>query len=765
MSVQPWSSSYCRFVVRHRVFVLLVLTGLLFFCASWARHLSLSSKMTDYYPSRHPHVRLYREFTEMLKMTNAVIVTVAVKQGTIYTNETLAKIHRITVDLLDTKGVNPFEVMSLTTPRLKDIRVREDSINILPVVDHPEQPQTPAALAHIKNAVYTNLGIRGVYVSPDDKVALIRAGFWEGMTEPRAVLDRLRMIAARERDAHTEVEFTGNLLLAAWLIEAAPYVLLLLLVSGIVALFFAGQMFGFLSGAILLILVSVIGGICGSSLLSVQGRSLEPFMMLALFPLSARGIALVANWQLRLARESQSVVIPFAEQEGRLRVLERTAMVLWWPLTLALGADGLALGALMFSDVPAVQALGAFGAGWIVGLLLALWVLFPLWSSAIRLRSVADRSPAWAQRLAVQIVTKLCSFSRPSLTTSLGVLVLLGLGTVAAFQLKAGREMMGNSLFYTSHPYNRAFALANKKFIGVNQLIIIAQATEESAFRNPQALQALESFQHYMAEDEQCGGVVAITSLIKSVTRMFHEDIPKWEVVPDDIDSAGQVIFRIISSAATPSEVARFLSADFRATAVTLFYRDYSPAIVDRALARAHTFAKTQDGNGVRFRLAGGVLGILAAMHAAVERNYWHFLGAFVLFTAIGAVVELGFKQAALGIMIVLLCSQAITLLFLWGGKGIDLNVYTLPVVILSSGMLLVPAFLTWVEDSTGVHPRAFAMTSLILAASAVVWLCSPLRLQAQLGVLLIILAFVHTLLPLQIKRLFDLRTHPEPTK
>jgi len=108
-----------------------------------AQRVSLSAKMTDYYPSRHPHVHLYREFAEMLKMANAVVITVTVKEGTIYTNETLGKIHRLTVALLETRGANPSEVISLTHPRLKNIRVSSGNIEILPVVSQPAQPQTP----------------------------------------------------------------------------------------------------------------------------------------------------------------------------------------------------------------------------------------------------------------------------------------------------------------------------------------------------------------------------------------------------------------------------------------------------------------------------------------------------------------------------------------------------------------------------------------------------------------------------------------------
>src|SRR5690242_744920 len=132
MPVPPWGSRWIHFVVSHRLFVLFVLASL---CATglWhSRHVSLSAKMTDYYPSHHPHVRLYRQFAEMLRMANAVIITVTVKDGLVYTNETLGKIHRLTVDLLETRGVNPSEVMSLTNPRLKNIRVSSENIEILP---------------------------------------------------------------------------------------------------------------------------------------------------------------------------------------------------------------------------------------------------------------------------------------------------------------------------------------------------------------------------------------------------------------------------------------------------------------------------------------------------------------------------------------------------------------------------------------------------------------------------------------------------------
>jgi hypothetical protein len=235
---------------------------------------------------------------------------------------------------------------------------------------------------------------------------------------------------------------------------------------------------------------------------------------------------------------------------------------------------------------------------------------------------------------------------------------------------------------------------------------------------------------------------------------MFHEDIPKWEVIPDDLESAGQVIFRIVSSAATPSEVARLFSQDFRATAVSFFYRQYSPSIVARIFDRARTFIATHDSHNVQFHIGGGLLGILAAMHAAVEQNYWRFCALFVVLTALGALLATGSVRSLLEMLGTVLLIQAALLLLLWGG-GIDLNMYSLPIVVAGLGMFLLPTFFVWTAQEEGIALHALMTTGVITAVAAAVWLLSPLRLQAEMGVFLIVAAFLSVLLPLQVRQVF----------
>src|SRR5262249_37439739 len=158
-------------------------------------------------------------------------------------------------------------------------------------------------------------------------------------------------------------------------------------------------------------------------------------------------------------------------------------------LTAALCADGGALLVLTSTDVPVLRALGCLGVGWMVGLLLSLWVVLPLWSSLLQLQNPDAGVSSWGERLTARLAAGLQGLSRPLLATRIGLLVLSLVGLMAAFQLQAGRAMLGTTLFYPSHPYNHAFNVVNQSFIGINQLIVIAHTTGKAAFRDPKALE------------------------------------------------------------------------------------------------------------------------------------------------------------------------------------------------------------------------------------------------------------------------------------
>src|SRR2546426_5214590 len=110
----------------------------------------------------------------MFGTANVLQIVLEVKEGDIYTIDTLKKIDAITRTLIETRGVNPFQVTSLTHPSVKNIVITTSGISALPLVR--KVPDSQEELQPIRQAVYTAAGVRGVHVSLDDKAALITAG-------------------------------------------------------------------------------------------------------------------------------------------------------------------------------------------------------------------------------------------------------------------------------------------------------------------------------------------------------------------------------------------------------------------------------------------------------------------------------------------------------------------------------------------------------------------------------------------------------------
>jgi predicted RND superfamily exporter protein len=192
-----------------------------------------------------------------------------------------------------------------------------------------------------------------------------------------------------------------------------------------------------------------------------------------------------------------------------------------------------------------------------------------------------------------------------------------------AHQLKVGDTTPGAALLYQDHPHNVAFNKVNEKFVGASQLVIIAEGKEPEAIKRASTLQHLDLFGRYMEQGEGTGGSLTATTLLKKVFRTFHEGDPKWEILPTRDDHVGQLFF-LLTSATRRGEMDRFFDIGYTNATIAVFYKDYDNTIIHDSIARAKGYIEqyTSDEDPVRYRLAGGLLGILAAVNEEVEASY-----------------------------------------------------------------------------------------------------------------------------------------------
>ena len=90
--------------------------------------LRIHTDFFDLYPPAHPYIKLYNEYRHLMGTANVLQIVLEVEHGTIYTTETLKKLDALTRALMDSRGVNPFQVVSLTHPsvrRCHDLGLRD----------------------------------------------------------------------------------------------------------------------------------------------------------------------------------------------------------------------------------------------------------------------------------------------------------------------------------------------------------------------------------------------------------------------------------------------------------------------------------------------------------------------------------------------------------------------------------------------------------------------------------------------------------------
>src|SRR5438046_6644607 len=380
---------------------------------------------------------------------------------------------------------------------------------------------------------------------------------------------------------------------------------------------------------------------------------------------------------------------------------------------------------------------------------------------------------------------------RPAM--AVGLVSLLSFGLYFQHLLKVGDTTPGAALLYPKHPYNVAFGKVNEKFLGASQLIIIAEGkaycTEggkpcagdgcelchpeepgacgtdtceqrQRAIKDAETLNHLDLFGRYMAERPEVGGTVTAATLLKKIFRTFHEADPKWEMLPTRNDHVSQLFF-LLTSGTRRGEMDRFFDISYTNATIAVFYKDYPHETIEHSIARAKEYiaAHGAEATHVRYRRAGGLIGILAAVNEEVE---WSYRVNLALILIVVFLLSYATYVSVVGALIVMLLSlvaqplsEAVMYLF-----GIDMNINSLPVAAVGIGIGIDYGYyvlsriveeLTAGEGFDAAIRRMFEttgktvlFTGVSLTASIVFWVFFPLKFQADMALLLVLLLGFH---------------------
>jgi predicted RND superfamily exporter protein len=755
MIPQKLIDAYLRFLLKYRHHVSIVVTLVtLFFCWS-LKDMRLNTDFFDFYPRQHPYIKIYNEFRRMFGSANVLQIIVKKKNGDIYNPETLQKIDRVTKYIIETKGVVPYQILSIASPKMKSINTFRGAVQIREVY-YPGVPRTQEDADRVRFAVYATKGIHGVYVAEDDSAALVTAGFWEEALDFNYMYERLEQLKAQENDADHEILITGFPYLFTSVMRYAPQVLLVFLLTFISLGVLLWVYFRTWTGIWVPLFSGILSSIWGLAFGTLLGFNLDPLVLVVPIFLTARALSHSVQSMdryhdefYRLGDKHQAIVVSYG--------------ALFPPAMASIITDGLGILLVAVAPIPLIQKVALFAAFWIVSIFISVVTLHPIILSYIDPPPppTGEEKNRLSERFYVAVTDGVIWASEGWRRWAVIVLTLvMGIGAFAlGRQLKVGDMTPGAALLFADHPYNQAYEYLDDHFLGSNQLIAIADTKSPDQIKTRVPLELMEEYGEEMEQVEGAALSVSVVNIVKQLARLYHEGDPKWGFIPDNPKNIAQLFYTFTQSGSA-GDLDRFLDPSYQFGTVVTLFRGHSNALITNAIHKAKEFAQKSENENLSFRLAGGMFGILAAVNEKVEESYWTTLMLVFAVVAFCLYLTYGSFVATAILMVPVVFSQflceAVMVIF-----NIDLNVNSLPVAAAGAGVGVDYGIYHFsrildcfdegrdvddaVDYATATTGKAIIFTASTMFAGTIFWFFSSLKFQAEMGVLLALLMTLNT--------------------
>ena len=353
----------------------IVLGGIFLVTAYFAWHIPavrMLSDFADLLPQEHPYIQLHNSIRDTFGGANIIVMAMEVEEGTIFTNDSLDRIHRITQKLDSVSNINHNLVSSLTHRNIRKIFLTPDgTIRSQNYYDPHHGEYTEEQLARIQRDVIASANVYGLLVSPDLKAALIKGTLNEGQLDYGKVFEELQAIRAEEAAPGVKIHATGHPVLVGWVDSYSGDILLIffytILIVLAILIFYTRRLYGILLPLLGMILTSI----WGVGFMGVFGYNLDPLMLVVPFLISARamshGIQKLERYFLELSRTGEKV-----------SAARNTFNALFRPGALAIVADASALYLIGLGSVPINDKMAIYASFWAVCMVVTVLIVIPM---------------------------------------------------------------------------------------------------------------------------------------------------------------------------------------------------------------------------------------------------------------------------------------------------------------------------------------------------------------------------------------------------
>ena len=741
--------------------MLLAIVALTLFFAWHLKDIKIAFGGGDIVPPNHPYVKLTDKMVDKYGGEHLVEIAIQVKQGDVLDPVNLAKIYRIDQKLREMQGVVTSKILSVASRKFSRVNFAYDELGYSTL--HFEKYQDlvrkinagdGTAATAFREEVLNNDMVYGSIVSPDRKRTLILAGF-RYEEDYRYIFETLQKIVGAEKDANTEFFLAGRPVMLGHIDSAFRGILLVFGIAVLVMVITLYLDFRTIRGVLLPLSSGLIGVVWGLGFMALLGYSIDvlgvtiPFLLVALA--HGHSVQILSRYYYE-----------FAHGRSREAAAVESMIGLLKPMTTSIFADAVGLLVLILMPFKSIQSMALVGTAGIVAICVGCFIFIPVSLALLppMKQSSVNREESWFgplfERLAV------FSLGKGKVPILVGTGVVLVIALVGAFQVRVGELQSGSADFWPNSPYNKAEQVVGQ-MTGGNLYWINIEGNKTGALFDAKVLRDVNALQRHLGELASVGYSISYVDALKKVNAAMHENDPRWEILPNDTASAGELM-GMIGGSEGYEETKDMFTKDYRSGTIAVFLKDRKPETLRTVIATTREFLKKNQTSDVRFELPGGTAGIYSAINEEIEKN--EFLSVAIVIVACLLLTFIAFRSwvAALIIFIPLLIGKAITMAFM-GYGGIGFFIYTLPVVTLGFGLgidfsLYILArlkeeisesgdFVKGYIKALGTSGRAVLFTGLTMTGGLLTLCLSEMRFQAILGSMLSVVVMANTVIAL----------------
>jgi predicted RND superfamily exporter protein len=715
------------------------------------------SNFADLLPQGHEYIQTHNTLTETFGGANTVIVDIKVDEGTIFTNDVLARIKRLTDKVDALPAVNHNLVNSLTHRNTRRVWLNEyGTMKSAPYYDPLKEHYSDEELQAMQNQVVANPRVYGLLVSPDLKSALIKGTLNEGDLDYEEVFTALTKLRDEEQADGLTIYASGQPVLVGWVtsyvsevIQIFGYTLAILLIL-LVAYF--RKFYGLLLPLIGIALTTT----WGLGMLSLLGYNLDPLMLVVPFLVSARamshGVQIVERFYTELGESGDKQTAARNTFEGLFR-----------PGSLGVISDAIGLLLISLGTVPINDKLAIYASLWAGSVIVTVLIFLPVLLEILPQKGEKSTEHPILEKL-FPVVSKISCTRKGALTTLFVSLGLVIGGVYLSSKVQIGESESGSPLLYADHDYNVSANAINSAFPGSEEMFILAHSDKPHGLKQPDAIKALADFQNYMMLDPELGGTKGLPDLLSQASRIIRNDDPRWLVYPKDEFESGGLMFAYMMSSPIPGALLEFIDPDEQNANIVFYYKDHKGETIRRAIHMVKEWSNSAAAQveGFSLKLAGGLIGVTAAVNeASYETNvlviplvfllilvfvtafYWSVHAGWLMLLAMGFATTLTY--AYMGIVGLGINVNTVPILAAGIGIGVDYSIYIMDKI--KEQYAKLGSFEAAIEKAINTTGVAIGFTAFSLIAGVIMWvLLSTMRFQADAAMLLIVMLLLNAL-------------------